>query len=386
MFLKPYNRIFYYIILSLFIFIIFFSFLEFTFRNTHLFGAKVSWIIPDSVLGYRFLPKCTYWYKCKDNHPVTGTINSYGCRDSEWSLLKPKAEYRIAVIGDSFVEGLQVEEAFTFLNLLEDSLSKDLGLKVELMNFGRSGFTQTEELLILRESVIKFSPDMVLLFFFPGNDISDISKHTSPDSIRPFFNISKNGDLILDTSFSETWEFKIKSSIAFLKTNSAIISLIAERYNLYRSKSNEIKGEIANKIFPNKLHGYLSLCTSHPDKTFLDNYKLNKRLILQIMAECGREKKIKFMLVCCDVYFPPSIEQEYKQIDSTFNKYFFEDDLQQFSQSAKIEYIGLQRIFSKESTVTGLTFHWPTDGHWDYQGHRLVTAALYSKLKSSILN
>ena len=159
------------------------------------------------------------------------------------------------------------------------------------------------------------------------------------------------------------------------KKHSALISLIAERYNVFR----QMKSEQRNKI-ETKITGYLSLFTSHPDRIYLENYKLNKRLI-QAMAEYCRGEKIKFMLVCCDVYFNPRIEQEYKKIDSTFDKYFFEDDLQHFSQSVKIEYLGLQRIFSNVSTLTGLTYHWSPGGHWDYQGHRLVATALHSKLK-----
>lgn len=365
-----------FILLSLISLIISLGVLETVLRLTHLFGARISYIQPDRVLGMRFIPEHSYW-SCKENNiPISGKINSLGWRSKERSLKKSANTFRIAVLGDSYVEAMQVEIDRTFLVLAENEINEETSKKFELWNFGLSGFTQTEEFLILQNELKKYAVDMVILFFFPGNDIDDIARKTAYyKNSRPFFTISKNQELILDTSFSTTLEFKVKCFMNIFKKHSALISLIAERYNVFRQMRSEQRNKIETKIT-----GYLSLFTSHPDRIYLENYKLNKRLI-QAMAEYCRGEKIKFMLVCCDVYFNPRIEQEYKKIDSTFDKYFFEDDLQHFSQSVKIEYLGLQRIFSNASTLTGLTYHWSPGGHWDYQGHGLVATALHSKLK-----
>jgi len=85
------------------------------------------------------------------------------------------------------------------------------------MNFGRSGCTQTEELLFLKNDVIQFFLDIVILFFYAGNDIIDVSKKTAPDLIMLFYYISESGELMLDTSFIELREFKIKCFINSFK-------------------------------------------------------------------------------------------------------------------------------------------------------------------------
>ena len=314
-------------------------------------------------------------------------INSFGWRDKERTLEKSNNTYRIAVLGDSYVEAFQVESDSTFLTLTERQLNKHPGIKVELLNFGRSGYTQSEEFLILQNNVMQFSPDMVLLFFVPGNDMRDVSRKTASSLLRPFYRISKIGELIIDTRFVEMSEFKLKSFINWFKQNSALISLVSERYNAYKKQKNiKNKNVISTQdkeTIKKKLHGFLSLCTANPDKVYLKNFSLNKMLIKAISEYCS-EKRIRFMLVTVDINsYNPEIEKKYKLIDSTFNTNFFEVDLRDFAKLNNNEYLGLQGIFSQSFENNGIDLHWKK-GHWNYKGHKLVAFALTEKLKSII--
>ncbi len=275
------------ILFSFIIFLVFIGTLEILLRTTHLFGAKISWSEPDPLLGWRHTPGRNYWYNKENDHPITGKINSYGWRDKEWSLGKPRNTYRIAVLGDSYVEAFQVESYRTFLALTEQLLNKDHNLRVELMNFGRSGFTQTEELIVLKNEISQFSPDMVVVFFFPRNDIRAVSKETAGDLNRPFYHVSGSGELMLDTNFTEKREFKIKSFINSVKQHSALISFLTERYNAYkkqkRARAKNILKTEDTAALSKEIDGYLSLGTSTPDTAYLRNYQLNKILIKGIM-------------------------------------------------------------------------------------------------------
>ena len=122
----------------------------------------------------------------ENDHPITGTINRFGWRDVNWPIRKPKGTIRIAILGDSFVEAIQVEDDSTFESLSKRALIGAEG-RGEVMNFGRSGYTQSEELLVLQRDVLRFDPDVVVLFFFPGNDITDMARRTAPNRQRPFF-------------------------------------------------------------------------------------------------------------------------------------------------------------------------------------------------------
>ncbi len=315
------------IFFSLFIFFIFLGILEIVLRTTHLFNAKISWSEPDHILGWRFTPGRKYWSNEENDHPITGKINSYGYRDKEWSLKKPPNTYRIAVLGDSFVEAFQVETNRTFLTLTEKQLNRNHNIKVELMNFGRSGYTQTEELLVIKNCVTQLSSDMVMLFFLPSNDIEDVHRETAPDLIRPFYHILESGELILDTNFVDMREFKLKCYINWFKQHSALISLFCERYNLYkrqkRSKAKSRANAMGGEISPKKLAGYLSLCTDNADAAYFRNYKHNK-ILIKAIAEYCKEKGIKFMLISIDnKAYIPEVENKYKLVDPTFDPNFF---------------------------------------------------------------
>jgi hypothetical protein len=373
------------ILFSLIVFLLFIVIFEIVLRTTHLFNVSISCSEPDDLIGWRNSPNCEFWFKKENDHPITIKFNNYGYRDEDWLLEKPKDTYRIAMIGDSFIEALQVELKHTFFTLTENQLNKNHSNSVELMNFGRSGSTQTEELLVLKNEVAQFSPDMVILFFFPGNDIKEVSRKTNIAYLRPYYQISKNNDLFLENSFIKSRTFKIKSFINMFKQHSALISLLAKRYNSYmqtklQSKLNDKETDSGS----DGLENYLTLCTATQDKTYLDNYKLNK-ILIKTIAEYCKEKGIKFMLITLDTQaYVKELEEEYILTDPTFNPYFFEDDLKDLANSINIDYLGIQRIFRKYNEETGAILHWGNWGHWNYEGHTVVTLALTRKLESLI--
>ena len=90
--------------------------LEITFRTTHLFGARISWTKPDALIANRYVPGAKYWHNIENDHPITGTINSHGWRDRERSLIKPSNTFRMACLGDSYLDAFQVELDSSFLH------------------------------------------------------------------------------------------------------------------------------------------------------------------------------------------------------------------------------------------------------------------------------
>jgi lysophospholipase L1-like esterase len=334
-------------------------------------------------LGQRFVPGHQYWQHKENDIPISGKINNLGWRDKERSLTKPANTFRVAVLGDSFVEAFQVELDRTFPILSENELNRGTSKRVEIMNFGLSGYTQTEELLILQNELEKYAPDMVMLFFFPGNDIDDVKRATAYSKMRPFFKISENRKLILDTSFSKTLEFKAKCFINIFKNHSALISLLTERYNAFKLMIAERRRKVERGI-----PGYLSLCTDNPDSGYTENYKINKLLIKTASEHC-KKNGMKFMLVVVDdVSYMPEYEKKYKDIDSSIYSFFFDDDLGQFAKLIGAEYIGLTRLFRKYCDEYGSALHWQragyTYGHWNYKGHEIVAETIVAKLKQII--
>lgn len=102
------------------------------------------------------------------------TFNSKGLRGAEVAYEKPSDVFRILIIGDSFVEALQVDYPETFYALLQKQIADRGagGKRVEVLAMGRMGWGSLQEYLYYRVEGHKFAPDLVLLMFYI-NDVAD---------------------------------------------------------------------------------------------------------------------------------------------------------------------------------------------------------------------
>jgi len=76
----------------------------------------------DPVLGSSLYPNTCGWWTKEGKAYVC--INSDGLRDVEHSIEKPSGVYRIAILGDSYAEGLQLPLEQLFWKILERKLSE----------------------------------------------------------------------------------------------------------------------------------------------------------------------------------------------------------------------------------------------------------------------
>src|ERR1700704_4481560 len=104
----------------------------------------------DQSRGYALRPRAEGWYRKEGEAYVR--INSDGLRDQEHSLTKPPGTIRIAVLGDSYPEALSVgmDEAFWWvMGRKLQECNAFPGKKIEVLNFGVSGYGTAQELLTL---------------------------------------------------------------------------------------------------------------------------------------------------------------------------------------------------------------------------------------------
>jgi lysophospholipase L1-like esterase len=133
-------------------------------------------------------------------------VNRDGFRGAPRRLAKPPDVWRVAVLGDSMTEALQVDLAETFPAVLERRLARCPALPpgvrdVEVLNFGVSGYGTAQELLTLRHQALAWAPDLVLLAFYTGNDVRNNLEALERDPGRPYFRLGDDGALTLDDTF-----------------------------------------------------------------------------------------------------------------------------------------------------------------------------------------
>lgn len=198
--------------------------------------------------------KSTYFAKsippCFISSPIT--INQHGMRNKRVSLEK-KDNYRIAVLGDSVTEGLQVKDFKYSTSIIEKKLNKiDNEKKYEILNFAFSGYGTAQQLIQYKHFVYKFDPDFTYIIFTSSNDFrnnkmeldyiaygKDISLYKKKIGL-PFSYVDiKDGELIEILNIRKNSNTK-----TFLKNilyNFYSVSLLYNKYLEYKGRNNIIK-------------------------------------------------------------------------------------------------------------------------------------------------
>jgi hypothetical protein len=133
--------------------------------------------------------------------------NAQGYFDHDYNVVKPKGMHRIVVVGDSYVEAVQVPLSSTFHKLWEAALNdpsySGTRPSFEVIALGNSGAGQVEIFEVLRSQAIQYAPDTVVVTLC-SNDFCDDDPELkaefilSAGGITPAFrNLATHGYLAL---------------------------------------------------------------------------------------------------------------------------------------------------------------------------------------------
>lgn len=155
----------------------------------------------DPLVGIALLPnkRIAHSRGCFTGLVVT---NRWGMRDRDRSLDKSPGEFRIALLGDSAVEAVQVKPEEVANIRMEELLRKKGYQDIEVLNFGVEGIGTTQELLIYKDRVRRFHPDLVILLWV-DNDVMNNSSMIQPRAYGihtwycPYYDLEPDGKLIL---------------------------------------------------------------------------------------------------------------------------------------------------------------------------------------------
>jgi lysophospholipase L1-like esterase len=124
----------------------------------------LNWMRPTSI----FYSETSARYRGRPGAPfLDGRLNGGGFNDVDRTRERPAGVYRIVAIGDSVAFGVVPREQ-NYLALLERELSRTR--PTEVINMGVPGTSPREYLALLMEEGLAFSPQLVLVGFFIGND------------------------------------------------------------------------------------------------------------------------------------------------------------------------------------------------------------------------
>jgi hypothetical protein len=208
-----------------------------------LFGlAKPVFLVYSATRGWKLRAGARGWQL--DEGRAFVRVNRWGYRGKDWTPSKPNGTLRIAVLGDSFVEAPQVAQQDTACEVIQRELSRKLSSvvhgrlpqlkRVDVLNFGVDGYGTAQEYFTLLEDVWRFSPNMVVLAFFPGNDVRNNSAVLEGDKCRAFFVPHGNG-VALGGPFEQSISFRFGCFLRFESYHSQLLNILGEARSTIRS-------------------------------------------------------------------------------------------------------------------------------------------------------
>jgi hypothetical protein len=95
-------------------------------------------------------------------------INRWGMRDHDFSLEKRAGSYRIALLGDSLTMSRGVDEDQTWKARLEALWNRPGSRPIEILDFAVDGYSDLQQLFVLKDRAARFAPDAVVLVGHAG--------------------------------------------------------------------------------------------------------------------------------------------------------------------------------------------------------------------------
>lgn len=352
---------------------------------------------PDLQTGWALRPNHEGWWRSEGQAWIS--INRHGQRDREHNKEKPPDTLRIAVLGDSFAEALQVPVEKTFWAVLEQQLNacRPFGRRlVEVINFGVSGYGTAQELLTLQSRVWDFAPDIVLLAFYTGNDIQNNSKRLEPPAPMPFF-IHRDGVLVLDDSFRQRtltqWSVGVPGAV-YRAAADQLRLLQFLRFVSARVAAQPGPGA-DNINAPQPTDMALDLRTQlyrEPDDAdWIEAWAITEELLAMLRSEvASRNARFILATLSTDIQVHPdrSIREAFQRQVGTESLFHADQRLREVAARHGIEIITLAPTMQRIAEETGGFLHGFGNnafGHWNENGHRVAGSLLAKHLCADVL-
>jgi lysophospholipase L1-like esterase len=370
----------------------------------------------DQSRGYALRPGAEGWYRKEGEAYVR--INSDGLRDQEHSLTKPPDTIRIAVLGDSYPEALPVSLDDTFWWVMGKKLQQcDAfpGKKIEVLNFGVSGYGTAQELLTLREQVWKYSPDIVMLAVTTNNDITDNLRALKKTDEIPYF-IYGDNRLTLDDSFKNSRAFRLRQSGIsrfgrWLRDHSRVVQAITQGHHGLKillsswrarrfqqaqppatspARANQTgeTGQQPDLLSRSEELGTDNLVYLEPgNAVWNDAWRVTEKLILEMRDEVNT-RGAKFVVVTLSngpqVLPNPELREAFKKRFGVTDLFYPDNRIKALGAREAIPVITLAPELQEFAQRNNVFLHGfganPGNGHWNATGQRVAGELIAKKM------
>jgi hypothetical protein len=292
-------------------------------------------------------------------------FNSIGMRDREHATNKAEGTRRVLVLGDSFMEALQVSFEESFPHRLETRLRETLGPHVDVINCSVSGWGQDAQLAYLLKYGRDLKPDLILVAMTLHNDVFDNMQGR-------FFSMAQGRLVPVSAPHMSDREYNTLRIKGYFASRSHLWQLVRKWKNL-----GEIR-EVASALDKHVLH----VVQGGDEPADLQRgWQVTAELLKRIRdtgETLGAETAV--MLIPLRYQLEPDSLRKFREAAGVITTSAVIDRPQQLMRTlgreAGLEIIDLLPAFqsqmSHEHTSKGSSLHLQ-EGHWSAMGHRLAT-------------
>ncbi len=324
-----------------------------------------------------------------EDYDVTVLTNSAGFHDVEHAIGKSHGVYRILVLGDSYIEGLQVPIEQNFTRQLERMVGDWITEKqVEVINLGVSGSGPAQYYRILEKKGLLYGPDLVLMAVLPDNDFRDSYRSLSGTVFKPHYALGKDEGL----EYLAPQVSGIGAGLRPFLRRSAFLHLVRQGI-----ASLPMEGWLANigvlapagaksqgvrpALIPEDWYVYVA----EPPEPWPEAYRVTLRMIRE-SKELAERHSAKFLVML--IASTQMVEERWEEalrgyagaesITWDFARPY--QAIDKLGKESGFEVINLLQPFRQDFRETGQSHSWPHDGHWNERGHRLAAEVVNAHL------
>ena len=319
------------VLITLFVIEIYFYFSEIQSRSSIEFNAK---------FGDFRIPNAKY-FDLNEGFGL-GSFNEYGYLGPSYAPENVENAFRIALIGDSYVEGFQVQDDMHFRNLTEKKLKLALGRKVEILNFGRSGFNLLNMFALDSLFVGDFNPDLTL-YFLSNRDL--IQKNNSQK--LPMVSLDSNSNIAIDLPV----EPKGYNALKYKLTNTSSIFMMVSKFKNLLNDSDFVKRKLFDKLMD----------SDQKKEILINKIKKIDKVQLAILEKLKQKNTIIVNRDISKLYLPDDIE--------SLNK------------------LDIYKLFMRNGNYDWSYHTWKVTnkiGHYNHKAHHIIADTLTNRILNYI--
>jgi len=307
----------------------------------------------------------------------------------EYQRSKPDGTLRIAVIGDSFVEALQVDVDKAFPGLVEATMEASPSCAdydtIEVYSYGASGAPLSQYLNVMRHVAEQHDPDVFIITIFPGNDVEQSLRSEDPaiSSFSYFLSFEQNSEGDFEEVGPYPWvpsrvrRFLVRFALVrYLYGNLKVESVAPFLRSLFQVKG--AAGETPQERDGGADNDTLGTASFSVDPHVWDELV---RYIFQEYQQVAEQNNSQLLLIM-DANRRAIYDDNWAPSSPASIQY--EQLISETAESQDIDFIDLTSAFTADYQKHGERFEFVVDYHWNERGHRIVAEVVSNRVISDI--